>query len=263
MTNCPVTPSVPGFRPLATLLANIAATTRQAARLRLVTPGRDVLVAKLRDAFMSGQRERAFLLAEELIARGVPPAFWHALCEHSDYTTNQKFDLLLYDLGYLRRWHADHAKSVRYVRCKTLLTGGEAAFHREAEFIFYQGKRPAWKAVSSLSLTPSLQWSCHWLRSAPVRKMHADTCARAGAVLLALESDLNTVRRTSTFTADDAATALQRRYALWLCARMTGGSSSETAYRYQQMTGLNISRQAAAKQLEKVREVLRKNKATA
>ena len=96
-----------------------------------------------------------------------------------------------------------------------------------------------------------------------MKKLHTETCARSDAVLLALESDLRTVKLSSTFTAADAAATLRRRQALWFCSRMTGGSPAETARRYHQMTGLQITRQAAAKQLEKVREVLRKNEMNA
>jgi hypothetical protein len=73
-----------------------------------------------------------------------------------------------------------------------------------------------------------------------------------------LHEELRTTRRTRAFTDNDANAALMRRLALWLFSRMTDGSPTQTALRYAQMTGQEISRRAAAKQPYKVKEVLRK-----
>lgn len=258
----PVARSISGFRPLAPLLQTIALERLNAARLRVADFGRDELVNRFRSAFGNGKRLTALIMADELTAREIPPAFRHLHLEGAEYSLDQRFDLLVFDLRWLRSWYPEHAKIVRYQRCKTLLTGSDRLFHREAEYAFYQGKRPMWKIVSSLSLTQQQQFDCCVLRSAPIKKRMEATQAIRDRVFEALRDDLRTVRRTKSFTNDNAEAALSRRHALWLCSRMTDGSPTETAARYTQLTGEQITRQAAARQLEKVREVLKKTKMT-
>lgn len=66
---------------------------------------------------------------------------------------HQRYDLLMADLAWLRRWHSDHAKVVRYRRCRVLIAGSDTQFQRESEYAYWAGRRPAWKLVGSLSLT--------------------------------------------------------------------------------------------------------------
>jgi hypothetical protein len=147
---------------------------------------------------------------------------------------------------------------VRYLRGKAMLTGSEAVFHREVNFAFHEGKRPAWKVVGSLSLTERQQWDSAYLRSAPIRKQAEMTKAFSKHVRSVLRDDLQTTRRTATFGDSEAEATLSRRHTLWCCSRMVKNASpTEIAARFYQMTGTQISRQAAAKQLAKVRAVLR------
>lgn len=197
-------------------------------------------------------------MAGELIERGIPPCFWHELLALDCATVNQRADLVLADLAWLRRWHPDHARAVRYRRGRALLTGTDAVFHREAGFAYYEGKRPAWKIVGSLSMTECQQWEAAFLRSTPIKREAEATAILSGRVRLALHDDLQTTRRTVTFTEADALASLARRHALWHCSRMVKDTSpTAIASRYLQMTGQPITRQTAAKQLEKVRMVLR------
>jgi hypothetical protein len=167
--------------------------------------------------------------------------------------------LTLTDLAWLRRWHPDHASAVRYQRGKALLTGSETVFHREAAFQFYQGQRPAWKIVGTMSMTERQQWESASLRSTPIRREAEATAILSRQVHKLLCDDLRTTRRTVAFGEAEAATTFARRHAIWHCSRMVKGASpTEIAARYLQMTGIPITRQAAAKQLEKVMVVLRK-----
>lgn len=216
------------------------------------------LIQRYRAAFTDGKRLVAGIMAAELIERGTPPCFWHEMLALDDLTLDQRADLVLTDLAWLRRWYPDHASAVRYLRGKALLTGSETVFRREAEFAFYQGRRPAWKLVGSMSMTERQQWDSAYLRSTPIRRHAEVTDALSARVRLALSDDLQAACRTATFTDVDAQAALERRHALWRCARMVKAiRPTEIAARYQQMTGMTITRQAAAKQLEKVRVALR------
>jgi hypothetical protein len=148
-----------GFAPLAPLLRAVGPQKLYQARQSVLRFGREELLNNYRAAFAKGQRIRAFLMAECLVGHGIPPFVWHERLALEGMSVNTRYDLFLSDLTWLRRWHSDHHKIVRYRRCKVMLDGDDTLFHREAEFAFYQGKRPAWKLVGSLSLTNQHQWS--------------------------------------------------------------------------------------------------------
>lgn len=149
-----------GFVSLASLIHAVAPEKLLEARRRVFMLSREELLVRYRTAHAHGKRIIAFRMAEALVRYGVPPFVWYESLALDDLTIHQRFDLFLADLMWLRRWYRDHEKVVRYRRCKALLTGYETIFHREAEFAFYQGKRPTWKLVGSLSLTERQQWDC-------------------------------------------------------------------------------------------------------
>jgi hypothetical protein len=246
------------FTPLAQLLQAIDPTGLARARVKVAGFDREELIARFRASFSAAKRKLAWLCADQLIQRGIPPAFWHDYRSRTDYSVEQRFDLFAYDVRWLRFAYPDHARIVRYTRCKQMLTGPEKDFWREAEFAFYAGRRPAWKIVGSLSLTVNQQTDCWWLRSAPVSRRLQAVTAKREQVFTALSENLKYVRRTATFTDDDAVGLLLRRHQLWLCGQMSGGKPTETAQRFHQLTGQSISRQLAANHLQKVEAVLRK-----
>jgi hypothetical protein len=251
-------PSATVYTPFSSLLHAVTPDTLDEARRRAAKLGRADLIQRYRAAFADGRRLVAYVMAGELIERGIPPCFWHELLALDNASVNQRADLVLIDLAWLRRWHLDHASAVRYQRGKALLTGTDAVFHREAGFAFYEGKRPAWKIVGSLSMTERQQWESAYLRSTPVKRETEATAILSERVRLALHDDLKVIHRTDTFTDADAQVSLARRHALWRCSRMVkSGSPTEIAAGYMQLTGIPITRQTAAKQLEKVRAVLR------
>lgn len=262
MTSPSAVSPIQGFAPLAPLLRAAKSEVLDEVRRRVAKLDRETLMVKFREAFLGSKRGGAFILAQELVSRGITPAMWYTGIEVQNHDINQKFDAFIFDLLHLRQWHHLHAKAVRYDRYKTMLTGSETAFHREAEYTFYQGKRPVWKLVGSLSLTEAQQWECHLLRSAPIVKRHAAISHRSASVQSALAADLDSVRRTVAFNDADAMTALSRRHALWVCRQMARGSPTEIARLYEQITGEEIGRQVVANQLQKIAAVLRHNEMT-
>ncbi len=247
-----------GFTPLGTLLRAVAPDVLSQARGRAAAFDRESLIGRFRMTFANNKRVASFLLAEVLIERAIPPCFWHDDSLQDGVTVSQRADLLLFDLAWLRRWYREHASAVRYLRGKALLTGSEAVFHREASFAFHGGRRPPWKIVGSLSLTERQQWDAAYLRSAPIKRHAGITRACSKRVRQILQDDLRTTRRTAAFGDAEAEATLARRHALWRCSRMVKSASpSEIALRFRQMTGVQISRQACANQLSKVRAVLR------
>jgi len=258
----PVTPSESGFLPLAPMLLAIAPAKLASVRERVAGLDRDALINRFRRSFAAGQRVAALTIADELTKRGTPPAFWHGHLSAPECGINQKFDATVYDFRWLRRAHSDHVKQVRYARYRELFTFNETNFHRAAEYVFYQGKRPAWKIVASLSLGESQQFDLYRLRSAPIAKRCAATKSMRRMVFEVLQDEMRTVRRTKTFTSDDADASLLRRHDLWVCAQMTNGSAAETAVRYFQLTGREITRDVAKRQLQIVDEILSRNGVT-
>jgi hypothetical protein len=227
-------------------------------RRRVAQLARADLIQRYRTAFSEGKRLVAGIMAAELIERGIPPCFWHDTLALHDPSLDQRADLVLTDLAWLRRRYPEHVNAVRYRRGRAIIAGSEAVFRREAEFAFYQGKRPAWKLVGSMSMTERQQWDSAYLRSTPVKRCAEVIEALSTRVHQALADDLQAVCRTTEFTDADADASLARRYALWRCRAMVKNASpTEIAVRYQQMTGMTITRQAVAKQLLKVRAVLK------
>ena len=252
-----------GFTSLASLLRAVAPEKLEEARRRVIMQNREELLCRYRAAHIEGKRVIAFLMAEALVRDGVPPFVWHDGLTPDGLTVNQRYDLFLADLMWVRRWYRDHDKVVRYRRCQVMLAGTDHLFHREAEFAFYEGKRPAWKLVASLSLHERQQWDCAWLRSAPIKKRAAATESLSARVFGALQDDVRVVRRTATFGEAEALATLQRRHILWRCSRVVRTASpTEIAARYEQITGKAMTRQAVAQQLEKVRTVLAKTEVT-
>lgn len=259
----PATDTVQGFAPLASLLCQVAPEKLILAQQRLEGIGREELIGRFREAFANNKRLVAHIMAVELTWRGVPPCFRHECLVWDGVNVNQRYDLLMADLAWLRRWHSDHAKVVRYRRCRVLLAGTDTQFQKEAEYAYWAGRRPAWKLVGSLSLTEQQQWDCAWLRSTPIKKKAAMIDAASSQVLDVLRADLQATRRTAAFGEPEAEAALRRRHALWRCARIVGEASpTAIATRYTQLTGDPITRQLAAKHLEKMRSALARSKLT-
>ncbi|MBC7705732.1 MAG: hypothetical protein H7274_17540 [Rhodoferax sp.] len=261
MTYALSTPGAP-VQPLARLVQGIAPDKLVAAATLLASLDRDRLLDRFRRSFHANNRRAALVIADALIERGVPPAFWHAPRSTVNYSLEQRADLLTYDVRWLRSAYPGHARVVRYERTRHMLSRVEAAHHRECLFAFYDGRRPLWKIVASLSLTNTQQHDCWLLRSAPVTNRHRVIQAMRDKVFATLPADLKGVRRTRTFTDDNARETLTRRHRLWLCAQMTDGNPTDIATRYRQLTGEVLSRQAVANQIAKVTAILRESEMT-
>jgi len=247
-----------GAASLAPLLRATSPGALDEARHRITKLDRADLIARYRRAYTGGKLLAAYLLADELIERGTPPCFWHERVPAPDSSSvAQRRILVLGDLAWLRRWHRDHHEAVRHQRGKAMLTGSETTFVREAEYAFFDGRRPIWRIVAGLSMSAAQQWEAAYLRSIPIKRRAAATEAMSERVLVALRDNLSKTRRVSFGLAEALASA-DRQHRLWLCSRMTkGGSPTEIAEHYLQLTGVPIPRWTVAKQLAKVRAALR------
>ena len=71
------------FQPLAPLLESISSAKRAALRARLASLDRAKLLDTFNEKFASGARNHAsravaYLIAEHLVQRGIPPCFWRS-----------------------------------------------------------------------------------------------------------------------------------------------------------------------------------------
>lgn len=252
----PIADSGEGFRPLSAAFAAAPAATIEAVRQRLESMGREQLLERFRVEFANGRRLAAYMFADELVTREIPPWVWLDGQLDGKHSLIQQCDLTLFDLRWLSRRHREHIAKCRYQRYRQLTFWTDRRFLTVAEWITHEGKRPAWKIVRALNLDEAQQLDCAILRSAPINRRVIATAAMRDQVFHALQDDVASIRRTRTFTASDALITLERRHNLWLCSRMSN-SPTEIARRYREMTGEEITRQVAAKQLEKINDVLR------
>ena len=173
---------------------------------------------------------------------------------------NQAFDLLCADVGWLRSRHTQHADVVRYRRSRAIFVGSPSAMEREIEFAYFGGTRPFWKIVKSLRLTEQQQLECAVLRSVPIAKRVDSINAKRDHVFTVLSDDLALVRRTATFTDEEARLALFRRHRLWLSRAHTTGGPAAIAKMYEMLTGDLIDRKIVARQLQIIDDALTKRK---
>ncbi|MBB3214194.1 hypothetical protein FHW67_003506 [Herbaspirillum sp. Sphag1AN] len=139
ISGSPVADIAQGFVPLASLLRKVAPEHLDFARQRIEALGREELIGRFRESFANNKRLAAYILSSELTWRGVPPCFHHEYLDWGEASLNQRYDLLMADLIWMRRWYPEHVKVIRYRRCKLLLTGNETQLHQEAEYAYWAG----------------------------------------------------------------------------------------------------------------------------
>lgn len=231
----------------------------EAVRALASKPCTDV-INDFSSSFHSDQRIAAFACSEALTAMGVPPAFRHSHLSRTDFSLEQRLDLLTYDVRWIRLHYPEHVKKVRYQRYRTMLGANERTHHAEIEHAFYDGRRKNWKIVKALELPESIQFECKVLQSAPVAKRQQATGEQRDEVYLILKDHLSSVRKTKTFTAEDAKATLDRRFQIWLCSRMSNGSLIEIAKIYKAKTGKSITSEIVSRQLKIAEEIIHKRR---
>ena len=246
------------FSPLSALLRAEDAFKLKSIINSAANFNRFELVDRLAKSMSEGKRVQAYVLNAALTEKGIPPVFRYPDFYPSADDVNQKNDLFMADMQWLERTCGFHVKKIRFARYRDMFTPILTKFCNAADYVFYEGRRPAWRIVASLALEEDMQHDCMWLRSEPVKKKHKFISDYEGTVKRALKADLARVTRSSNFTEDDAKNSLERRFALWVCSQMTGGSPTETARRYELMTGHSITRYVVFDQLKKIKLVTKK-----
>jgi hypothetical protein len=259
-TDLTTTPVV-GFRTLATILRRIEQNRLDTIGMTTAKADNKKLIDGFRVAFAENRRAASYLIAEALSDRGIPPCFRHDHRSRTDYTDEQKSDLLTFDLRWLRRWHPDHREEVRFGRSKAIFWGTEKAFFNEAEFASHRGTRSAWKIAKSLKLTEEQQLECFWLQSAPIAKRIAATLTIRDSVYGALQRSMQSIVRTVAYGDDDTKITTLRRFNLWIAVRYTSCSSpTKIAKKYTSLTGEPITPQVVSRQRSIINKTLQEMK---
>ncbi|WP_449412061.1 hypothetical protein [Pandoraea soli] len=178
------------FEPLSLVLARQTPGLLDAGRHRVKPYSREKLIREYRTAFATGQRVKAFLMAEALTAENIPPCFRFAHPPSPrPLNLNQQSDLFTHDIQWLAKRHPAQRNKVKGERYKRLFDdlvapaefewskgGGDVSrannleWLREVEYWFDSGKRNVWPIVRGLQLSERQEWECKWLRSQIVTK---------------------------------------------------------------------------------------------
>jgi hypothetical protein len=243
------------FSPLSEVLRTKNAAKLKEAIRAAASKDRFTLANWLQQSVQCGDRVRGHIFNEALTMQGIPPVFRYPNFSLAAESINLKNDLYMADLSWLRHCYASQVGKIRYQRYRALFTPELNKFFEAADYVFYQGSRPAWRIVASLALDNEVQHECVWLRGKSVSQKHYWIALHGADVKAALQASLAKVVRSSTFTDEDAVRSMERRYAFWVCSQMVGDSPSKIAKQYQQMTGQETDRRIVSSQLKKIKEV--------
>ena len=245
------------LRPSVSPLTYLAEPDPKRSLLEKLVAGlsRDDLINKFTTNFSSKLRIAALFLADELIRRDIPPSMWFG--PHTDtskHDVNQKSDLIIFDLRWLRHAYPEHCKKVSY---KRLFNNNETTFHKIAEYLIYGGgNREPWEIAASLKLSVSQQYEMIKLQSVPVSRQSETTHDMRDKVHTAIREHSERTRKTKAYTPKNAKETTYRRHRLWLCSRTVITFGAELSRRYEQMTGSCITVNVAKRQLKITEEIL-------
>lgn len=247
-----------GFSPSGTLVTVIDLLLEQDAawldRSRQKLSGLDTdKLRKLASAAMV-QKKRcvAFLANQELTRRGIPPCF-RGLPDPNDDDAEQVADLLATDLEWV---------AVRYPRqriflgrWKNLISTNEKSRWATMKFICNWQCRDLWKYVKGLAMSEDQEWECHYLHRDKIGRAQ-DEIKRARADVAEMLRRCRYDRKLTLVTGAELAN-FERWLEVWACASMGAWKSpTRVAWLYTAKTGSPLTRQAAAKLMDKLRRDL-------
>lgn len=261
------------IEPLSSVLLRHQPESLDRAR-RVVSGGaheRERLMRLYRAAFVNRRRDLAFVLAEALTARGLPPCFRFAHPQACPFTKEQQLDLFVHDVHWLATRHPKQREVVngkRYKRLFDAATATEALrlsaspvecawtadleWVREVEYWFNNGERDRSMIVRGLNLSEPQQLELKWLQTVFIERKTQALARRRDAVHEAIMDCRGTTELG--MNAEKAKKVLKRRFRLWLCGQMTregrNVSPASAARLYEQWTGDAVGRVIARRQLE-------------
>ncbi|ARK52067.1 hypothetical protein BOC36_01940 [Burkholderia pseudomallei] len=201
-----------------------------------------------RQAFAQGKRELSLLCSEVLAVRHVPPCFrLDGSLRAAHLPDAIRFDLLAHDLQWIMAMYPEHQRKAK---------GGYSGMLHGASWLAVaehywstKNQHDTWLMVRQLALTGDQQWECAFLRSAPVKRAAQGLASRRATVYKAMMDRLSDANRAARGRSP-LQPAYERRFKVWVCGEMTGGSPTKTARLYEFWTGTAISRSVAHTDLE-------------
>jgi hypothetical protein len=236
----------------ASLAGKLAASSTDAlanARSRLASKHTPDLLRMYREALTVGKRLAAFMLADALTARRMPPCF-RSVGHLSVVDGMQSFDLLAHDLQWIRAMYPEHHHKAKGGHAGML--HGDSWVATTEHYRATKNRGDTWLIVRQLALTDDQQWECVILRSAPVKRAAHGLDTRKEKVERTIENRRLEANRTHRghYPLEHA---YERRFKVWVCGEMAGHSQTKAARLYGMWTGSEITRSVAHEDLEWVR----------
>lgn len=198
------------------------------------------------------KRIAMFLASEELTRRGIPPCF-RGLPDPNDDDAEQVADLLAIDL----EWIASRYPQQKTVlgRWKNLASKNEKSRWLTIQFICRWQVREMYKYVKGLAMTQNQEWECHYLHRDKIRWAQDETKRTRADVAEKLRR--RRYDRKLTLVTEKELADFERWLDVWACASMGAWESpTRVAWLYTAKTGNPLSKQMAAKIMDKLRRDL-------
>lgn len=235
------------------LLLEHDAAELEGTRQRLRGLETETLCKLARNGIQQKKRVTAFLVNEELTGRGIPPCF-RDLPYQNDDDVEQVADLVAIDLEWLSIRYPK--QKIFFGRWKNLTNPNAKSRWATIRFICNFQSREMWKYVKWLSMTQDQEWECNFL--------HRDKIGWKGNEIKRLKKEVSEKlrrrrydRKVSLVTVAELAD-FERWIEVWSCASMGAWESpTRVAWLYTAKTGKPLTRQMAAKIMDKLRRDLR------
>lgn len=177
------------------------------------------LAREYESAFLAGKRVRAFMHAEALAERGVPPCFRIVRQVWADtLTPTQRHDLVLHDLQWISAAYPEHKGKGGYAE---MLSGKGHRWLRVAEYYLNLKSQSGevWMIVRQLQLDEGKQWECLALRTMDVKRAAVGLRRRQETLKKALRA--YRLKKSTGLKSLAPQPAHERRLRVWVCAQMT------------------------------------------
>lgn len=198
------------------------------------------------------KRVTAFLANEELTRRGIPPCF-RGLPDPNDDDAEELADLLAIDLEWIAGRYP--MQKVFMGRWKSLTSSTPKQRWATIRFICKWETREMWRYVKGLAMSKNQEWECHYLHHDKIRWARVEIKRARKEVAEKLRR--RRYDRNLTLATDEELADFERWLEVWSCASMGAWKlPSRVAWLYAVKTGRPLTRQMAAKIMDKLRRDL-------
>ena len=196
-------------------------------------------------AQLKGERLSMWFYNKEFTIRGIPPIFRKLNLVDSKIP---RCDFVWYDLEWLHKKYSNHKpEAKRWSKIFELKNFS----HSTAGLIFKELRAEMWRNVKALALRSEWQNELIILKKYDFVKIWNRLNINKDWVLQSLRA--NHFARNPKMGFEQANITIKRRHEIWICATLCERSPQQTAKYYKALTGVEITRQLAAKIIEEVK----------